>query len=446
MEYKLLIIDDEKDIRELLAQTLELEDYQVYTATDGRSGKKILETKEIQVVLVDIKLPDINGIALTEELKSISPATEIICFTAFGSIQDGVKAMKKGAFDYLVKGDDNPKIIPLVAKAAEKARLQFRIRHLEEKVSKQYGFENIIGKSKIIRESIELSRKVAPSDTTVLLTGATGTGKEVFAHAIHAESPRKNESFVALNCSAFGKDLLESEMFGHKAGAFTGAGKDKKGLIEEAHQGTLFLDEIGELHPELQAKLLRVLESGTFIKVGETKETNVNVRIIAATNRNLEKEIQQGNFREDLFYRISTFTIHLPGLDERKEDIPLLAEHFMQQFSLKMQKKIKSIHPDFLRALQAHAWKGNIRELRNVIERAVILCDNEKLTPDLLPFNFQHTEAQGVSAGIFKLEEIERSHIQNVLHYTKGNKTKTAELLGIGLTTLYRKIQEYGLE
>ena len=446
MEYKLLIIDDEKDIRELLAQTLELEDYQVYTAPDGKSGKKILEIHEIHVVLTDIKLPDINGIALTEELKSISPATEVICLTAFGSIQDGVKAMKKGVFDYLVKGDDNAKIIPLVAKATEKARLQFRIQHLEEKVSKQYGFENIIGKSKVIREVIALSRKVASSDTTVLLTGATGTGKEVFAHAIHAESPRKNASFVALNCSAFGKDLLESEMFGHKAGAFTGASRDKKGLIEEAHRGTLFLDEIGELHPELQAKLLRVLESGTFIKVGETKETTVNVRIIAATNRNLENEIQQGNFREDLFYRISAFTIHLPGLDERKEDIPLLAEHFMQQFAVRMQKKIKGIHQDFLQALQAHSWKGNIRELRNVIERAVILCENEQLTNDLLPFNFQYTSGQGVSAGTFKLHDVEKTHIQNVLHYTKGNKTKTAELLGIGLTTLYRKIQEYDLE
>ncbi len=446
MEYSLLIIDDEKDILELLARTLELEDYHVYKATNGKYGRKILEAHKIQVVLTDIKLPDINGIALTEELKKISPATEIICLTAFGSIQDGVKAMKKGAFDYLVKGDDNPKIIPMVAKAAEKARLQFRIRHLEEKVSKQYGFENIIGKSNLIREAMELSRKVASSATTVLLTGATGTGKEVFAHAIHAESPRKNESFVALNCSAFGKDLLESEMFGHKAGAFTGASRDKKGLIEEAHEGTLFLDEIGELHPGLQAKLLRVLESGTFIKVGETKETTVNVRIIAATNHNLEHEILQGNFREDLFYRISSFTIRLPGLDERRKDIPLLAEHFMRQFSIRMQKKIKSIHQDFLQALQVHFWKGNIRELRNVIERAVILCENEQLTKDLLPFNFQYTGVQGVSAGVFKLQDVEKSHILNVLHYTQGNKTKTAELLGIGLTTLYRKILEYDLE
>lgn len=446
MDYRILVIDDEKDIRELLAQTLELEDYQVYTAANGKSGKKILEAQEIHVALTDIKLPDINGIILIEELKNLSPSTEIICLTAFGNIQDGVTAMKKGAFDYLVKGDDNPKILPLVAQAAEKARLQFRIRHLEKKVSKQYGFENIIGKSKVIQQAIALSQKVAPSDTTVLLTGATGTGKEVFAHAIHAESPCKNESFVALNCSAFGKELLESEMFGHKAGAFTGAGRDKKGLIEEAHQGTLFLDEIGELQMELQAKLLRVLESGAFFKVGDTKETTVNVRIIAATNRNLEYEIQQGNFREDLFYRLSAFTIRLPCLDERKEDIPLLAEYFRQQFALRMQKKIRSFHPDFLHALQAHSWKGNIRELRNIIERAVILSEEEQLTPELLPFNFQHGGAQSVSGGIFRLQEVEKSHIQQVLHYTQGNKTKTAELLDIGLTTLYRKIKEYELE
>ena len=442
MNNTVLIIDDEQDIRNLLARTLEYEGYDVLVAEKGTVGLQKLKHYRIHVIFCDIKLPDTHGVELTTKIKKISPETEVICFTAFGNIQDGIQAMKNGAFDYLVKGDDNPKIIPLVQRATEKARLQFQLTDLREKISKRHGFERIVGKSPLVAEAVSLAKKVAQSDLTVLLTGPTGTGKEVFAQAIHHCSARKNQSFVAVNCSAFGKELLESELFGHKAGAFTGATRDKKGLFEEAHKGTIFLDEIGEMDLNLQAKLLRVLESGTFIKVGDTKESKVDVRIIAATNRILEQEIEKEHFREDLYYRLATFQIKLPSLNDRKEDIPVLVEQFITEFGLKAGKKIKGISKDYLEALKKHVWKGNIRELRNVVERSVILCEGATLTGEDLPFDF-NLHNSPVNSGVFDLKQLEKSHIKRVLDHTKGNKTKAAALLGIGLTTLYRKLEEY---
>lgn len=444
MEGVILIIDDEKDIRNLLAKTLEYEGYVVRTAENAKAGMRILREVQVNVVLCDVKLPDAKGITLAGEIKADFPETEIICLTAYGTIADGIQAMKNGAFDYLVKGDDNDKIIPLVSRADEKARLQFRIKELENRMLQKFGFEQIIGNSPFIKQAITLAQKVAPSDATVLLTGPTGTGKEVFAHAIHSSSSRNNRGFVAVNCSAFGKDLLESELFGYKTGAFTGASKDKKGLFEEANKGTIFLDEIGELDLDLQAKLLRVLESGTFLKLGDTKETQVNVRIIAATNRDLEEESISGKFREDLFYRLSVFQIKLPALNDRKEDIPLMTEHFAAQFGLKTGKKINGISKDYSEALKKHSWRGNIRELRNIVERSVILCEGDILTKELLPFDFEKVKI-GSSAGVFDLKEVEKQHLKKVLDYTGGNKTKAANLLGIGVSTLYRKMEEYQL-
>ncbi len=441
----ILIIDDEKDILNLLGRILELEGYEVLKAGDAKTGRKLFESRDIQAVIVDVKLPDGNGIKLTAEFKAMKPQAEVICLTAYGNIPDGVQAIKNGAFDYLVKGDDNQKIIPLVSKAMEKARLQFRLARLQSQLEEKYGFGNIIGHSRPVREAIELARKVAAMDTTVLLQGPTGSGKEVFARAIHAGSKRAAENFLAVNCSALGKELLESELFGHKAGAFTSAHKDKRGLFEEAHKGTIFLDEIGEMPPELQAKILRVLEAGTFIKLGDTKETKVDVRVIAATNRNLGQEVENGSFREDLFYRISVFAIWLPSLNERKEDIPVLAGHFMRHFATKMNKQVNEISPGFIDALLRHEWKGNIRELRNIMERAVILAETPTLTAELLPFGFLIKKHTGISTGAFSLKDMEKAHIANVLAYAGGNKTKAAELLGIGLTTLYNKIREYGL-
>jgi DNA-binding NtrC family response regulator len=444
MELHILIIDDEKDIRNLLAKTLEYEGFTVFTADKAKTGLNLLKSHPINVVLCDIKLPDGNGIELTVQIKIISPATEIICFTAYGNIQAGVQAMKNGAFDYLVKGDDQHKVIPLVHKAGEKSKLQYRIQELEQKVAQKYDFSQIIGKSPAILQAVELARKVAPTEATVLLTGPTGTGKEVFAQSIHSGSGRKAGGFVAVNCGAFGKDLLESELFGYKAGAFTGAVKDKRGLFEEAHGGSIFLDEIGELNPDLQAKLLRVLEARTFIKLGDTRETAVDVRVIAATNRQLEKEVEQGHFREDLFYRLSVFQIRLPSLNERLEDLPELTQFFTAQFAHKSGKKITGITPAYHTQLSRHSWKGNIRELRNLVERSVILADQPELTPDLLPIEFE-TNKSYLQDQVFALAAVEKEHIARILDYTGGNKTRAAELLGIGLTTLYRKLEEYRL-
>jgi len=445
---KLLIIDDEERLRNLMARILQLEGYEVATASTGREGLKKLQSEAVNVVLSDVKLPDINGIELTEQIKKSWPATEVIVLTAFGTINNGVKAIKIGAFDYITKGDDNERIIPLVSKAMDKALLQQRVQELESKLNDKFGFERIIGKSSAITDAIKLAQKVSQTDTTVLLLGETGTGKEVFAEAIHQASSRNAKPFVAVNCSAFTKELLESELFGHKAGSFTGATKDKKGLFEEANGGTIFLDEIGELDPELQAKLLRVLESQQFLKVGDTKPTQVNARILAATNRDLQSEIETNHFRSDLFYRLSVFQITLPPLRERKKDIHLLAEYFMQYFASKVKKQVNTMSEAFAGKLEAYNWPGNIRELKNVIERAVILCDGTELDETLLPYEIQHLQPARANNSIsaFDLSSVEKLHIQRVLNHTHGNRAEAARLLNIGIATLYRKLKEYGLE
>ncbi|HEY4148613.1 MAG TPA: sigma-54 dependent transcriptional regulator, partial [Chitinophagaceae bacterium] len=325
-----LLIDDEEKLRTLLKRIIQLEGFMVMEASSLKAGVKVLERDPIDIVLCDVKLPDGSGVDFVKEIKPRFPSVEIILLTAYGNISDGVQAMKNGAFDYITKGDDNDKIVPLLNRALEKVQLQRRIEQLEQQVGKRYGFEHVLGESVLIKEAIALAKKVAPTDATVLLLGETGTGKEVFAQAIHSGGRRVGKPFMALNCSAFTRDLLESEIFGHKAGAFTGATKDKRGLIEEAGGGTLFLDEIGEMPVDLQSKLLRVLETNEFIKVGDTKPTHVDIRIIAATNRDLQQEVNDGKFREDLFYRLNVFTISLPPLRDRKKDIPMLAEHFLR--------------------------------------------------------------------------------------------------------------------
>ncbi|MEP7196608.1 MAG: sigma-54 dependent transcriptional regulator [Saprospiraceae bacterium] len=445
---KVLIIDDEEKLRTLLARIISLEEFEVLQAGDCKAAWKKLEQSDIDVILCDVKLPDCNGVELAKKIKDRFPLPEIILLTAYGNIPDGVQAIKNGAFDYITKGDDNNKIIPLLYRAMEKVDLAKKVQQLEKQLGDKHSFDKIIGKSKPLQKAIELARKVAATDTTVLLTGETGTGKEVFAQAIHQESNRNKNNFVAINCSAFSKDLLESEMFGHKEGAFTGANKNQKGLFEEANNGTIFLDEIGEMSLQLQAKLLRVLETGEFIRVGESKPTKVNVRIIAATYRNLQKEIEQGHFREDLFYRISVFQIELPPLRERAIDIEPLTSYFLKSYLFKTNKKAISVSKEYIEALRQHQWNGNIRELKNVIERSVILSDGE-LTIESLPLELQQISKaakNGKTLSAFDLASAEKIHIQKVLNYTNGNKTKTAELLNIALTTLYRKLTEYGLE
>lgn len=443
-----LIIDDEEKLRALLARIISLEGFEVLQAPDAKSGLKYLGQSDIDVVLCDVKLPDASGVALSRTIKERFPAIEIILLTAYGNIPDGVQAIKNGAFDYITKGDDNNRIIPLLYKAIEKSDRSKSLQQLAKTTGGKLSFDRIIGRSNTILQAVALAKKVAQADTAVLLTGETGTGKEVFAQAIHQESSRRQQHFVAINCAAFSKDLLESEMFGHKSGAFTGALKDQKGLFEEADHGTIFLDEIGEMALELQAKLLRVIESGEFIKVGETKPTKVNVRIIAATNRDLKEEIIQGHFREDLFYRISVFQIELPALRERTTDIELLALHFIQHFALKMNKPVKAIHPDCLKALMQHTWNGNIRELKNVIERAMILSGEDSLSITDLPVALQvnATAQTGKQLSAFSLQSVEKLHILKILNHTQGNKAEAARLLEIGIATLYRKIEEYKIQ
>ena len=442
----ILIIDDEPQIRKLLSRILELEGYEVWQAADCQAALRQSKLHRPMIALCDVFLPDGNGVEFVKTLKEQYPLMEVILLTAHGNIADGVQAIKNGAFDYITKGDDNNKIIPLISRAVEQVKKISGVEKGREVLDKG-SFDVIIGRSPALSKVIALARKVASTDVTVLLTGETGTGKELFARAIHQNSLRKDQAFIAVNCSAFSKDLLESELFGYKAGSFTGALKSKKGLLEVADQGTIFLDEIGEMAYDLQAKLLRVLETGEYIKIGDTVTTRVDVRVISATNRELKKEIERGHFREDLYYRLSVFSIHLPPLRERREDIESLVNSFVHLFSGKLKKEIEGITPDCWKALKQAEWKGNIRELRNVIERSMIVCDR-RLTLQDLPLELQGYREDSSTCpeySEFELAAMEKRHIARVLQYTRGNKTEASRLLKIGLTTLYRKIEEYGL-
>jgi len=444
---QILLIDDEEKLRSLMAKIIGFEGFHVMQSESLKSADKKLMQQEVDVIICDVKLPDGNGVDFIPRIKELQPNAEVILLTAYGNIPDSVQAIKKGAFDYITKGDDNNKILPLIHRALEKVELARRVKQLEERVGKKYSFDSILGDSKAILQVVDLAKKVAVTDTTVLLLGETGTGKEVFAQAIHQASERNKKNFVAINCSAFGRELLESELFGHKAGAFTGALKDKKGLFEEANGGTIFLDEIGEMATELQAKLLRVLESGEFIKVGDTITTKVNVRVIAATNRDLDVEITENRFRSDLYYRLSVFQISLPPLRDRKSDIPILAKNFAGVFAVKTNKKIQKLSVPYIIALEKHYWKGNIRELKNVIERSVILSNDDTLDISSLPYEIQTASyPDDELLSTFSMWSIEKKHIQYILNYTKGNKTEAARLLELGLATLYRKIEEYKIK
>ena len=442
---KILLIDDEPTIRMLLSRILELEGYEVLKAKDRATALYILNKQEVQVVLCDVFLPDGNGVDMVQELQPLAPNAKIILLTAHGNIPDGVQAIKNGAFDYIVKGDDNRKIIPIVSRAMDAIAAEQKQQSKKKDVRvNTVTFGNIVGKSPALAHVISQASKVAATDVAVLINGETGTGKELFAQAIHNASHRSAGAFLALNCSAFSRELLESELFGYKEGAFTGAVKDKRGLLEEANHGTVFLDEIGEMALELQSKLLRVLETGEFVKVGDTKTTRVDVRIISATNRNLKEEIANGRFREDLYFRLSVFRIELPPLRQRPEDILLLAQHFAERFSKQIGCPVPALSPDAKSLFLSYPWPGNVREMMNTMEHALIVCDSE-VTREDLPIDMLSDESSTQADDSLDLKSVERNHIIKVLHHTHGNKTETARLLKIGLTTLYRKIEEYGI-
>ena len=445
----LLLIDDEARLRQLLAQVLELEGYTVLQAPDAYRGLALLEqhARQVLVVLSDVKLPDAHGVDLLPRFKALAPLTEVVLLTAFGTIADGVRAMKQGAFDYLTKGDFEQQLVVVVERAAEQARLRRRVAELEQRMSQGYTFESMIGEAPALRRAQELARQVAPTDSTVLLEGPTGAGKELFAQAIHHASSRRSKPFVAVNCAAFPKDLLESELFGYKKGAFTGALTDKRGLLEEAHGGTLFLDEIGELALEVQAKFLRVLELQQFTKLGDTRPTRVEVRLVAATNRNLRQEATEGRFRADLYYRLSVFTIAVPSLSARPADVPLLAAFFLQHFAARLAKRLPGFEPEALALLQRYPWPGNVRELKNVLERAAILAPaDQPLAASFLPDEFHGPADRPPHEDDESLRGLEARHIRRLMAELAGSKPEVARRLGIGLTTLYRKLQEYGVE
>ena len=449
----ILLIDDEPLLRQAVARTLELEGYTVLQAPDAHRGLEALRehAQEVSVVLSDVKLPDGRGLDLLPRFKALAPLAEVVLMTAFGTIVDGVRAMKLGAFDYLTKGDSDDQLIVVVDRAAEQARLRRRVAVLEKKMGEQYSFNAMIGTSAILEQAKKTAQQVALTDATVLLEGPTGSGKELFAQAIHYASLRRSKPYVALNCSAFPKDLVESELFGYRKGAFTGAQADKKGLFEEASGGTLFLDEIGELEAGSQAKLLRALESQEFTKLGDTKPTRVNVRIVAATNRNLRYEADQGHFRADLYYRLSVVKISVPPLSARPDDVPALVEYFAEHFAAKLRQSRLSISPAALRALESYSWPGNVRELKNVLERAAILVPaGQPLAMEDLPIEVQLAAlprplADSSDDDPRTLRNAERQHVQRILQECGGNKAEAARVLGIAHTTLYRKIQEFGL-
>ena len=447
----LLLIDDETELRQAIARLLELDGYVVLQAPNARQGLELLRqyAEEILVVLSDVKLPDGRGLDLLPRYRALAPLAEVVLLTAYGTIADSVRAIREGAFDYLTKGSADDQIGVIVDRAADKARLQRRVAELERRAGQGHTFAAMLGHAPALEAARQVARQVAPTEATVLLEGPTGAGKELFAQAIHQDSPRRAKPLVAVNCSAFSKELLESELFGYKKGAFTGALADKKGLVEEASGGTLFLDEIGELELGLQAKLLRVLEGQEFIKIGDTRPTRVNVRLVAATNRNLRQEVAEGHFRADLYYRLSVVVVAVPPLSARRTDVPELTRHFLQHFGAKLNRPALAPTPEAIAALQAYAWPGNVRELRNVLERAAILTPpGQPLTVDDLPLEVQlaaTTDAASPTEDERSLRNMERQHIRRVLLEVAGNKTEAARVLGIALTTLYRKLQEYGL-
>jgi DNA-binding NtrC family response regulator len=457
-----LLIDDEEMLRLAVARTLELEGYPVLQAATAYVGLQLLaeHADAISVVLSDVKLPDGRGLDLLPRYRALAPLAEVVLMTAYGTIADSVRAMKEGAFDYLTKGDADERLVVVVDRAAEKARLRRRVTDLEKKVVGHYTFEAMVGHSPALEEAKRKAQQVAATEATVLLEGPTGAGKELFAQAIHHASLRREKPFVAVNCSAFPSDLLESELFGYKKGAFTGANTDKKGLFEEAHGGTLFLDEIGELAPEAQAKLLRALESQEFTKLGDSRPTRVNVRVVAATNRNLKQEAETGHFRPDLYYRLSVVVLAVPALSTRRGDVPILTHFFAQHFATQLRQRPLALSAEALHALEAYAWPGNVRELRNVLERASILTPpGQPLALTDLPIEIQLAalaeqlgppqaalpETDPATTDPRLLRNVEKQHIQRMLAECGGNKAATARVLGIAHTTLYRKLEEYGL-
>jgi two-component system NtrC family response regulator len=452
----ILIVDDEKNYLLVLSAVLEEEGYEVLTALGGMEALEIQKSSDVDLVLTDMKMPGMDGIELLERIKAYDPDLPVIMMTAHGTVDKAVEAMQKGAYSYILKPFDNERLILYVKKAISVYQVVKENRRLRNAVESQYQFGKIIGKSKAMRDVFETIQKVAPSNATVLIEGESGTGKELVAKSIHFNSPRRDNPFVAVNCSALAESLLESELFGHEKGAFTGAVSSKKGRFELAHGGTLFLDEVGELSANLQVKLLRVLQEKAFERVGGVRLIAVDIRVIAATNKNLNLEMRAGRFREDLFYRLNVVHIVIPPLRDRREDLHLLVNHFLKKYSAERKSPfpVRGVSQDVDRLFDEYSWPGNVRELENVIERMMILCPNEIITSSDLPREFRSSldnalHLDGIPAGakLYEtLEIVEKAMIQRAMKMAGNVQSHAAALLGIGKSGLNQKIKKYSLE
>jgi len=450
---EILIIDNDQDHAETVAESLERIACRCRVATSGMEGSKLIEETPIDVIVTDLVMNDIDGLGILARAKADQPDAEVILMTGHGTVPSAVEAMRNGAFNYLLTPLDVAQLRASVAKAVESARLRRTNLELKRRLDEKFGFEGVIGDSPQMRDGIERLKRIAPTNAGVLIQGETGTGKELVAQAIHQNSPRKNKPFVALNCAALSENILESELFGHVKGAFTDASADRVGKFEYAHGGTMFLDEVGDMPMATQIKLLRVLENGEITRVGSNAPIKVNVRILSATNRNLEESIEAGAFRSDLYHRLKVVTIRLPTLCERSQDIPILIDYFIRQFSSRHGKQIKGVSPAARRKLLGFNWPGNVRQLRNVVESMVVVDYDGLLDLDDLPEELSgapepvgNPSAASLAALVGQpLAELEKLFVIETLRQTAGNREEAAKMLGIGERTLYRKIKEYGL-
>jgi two-component system NtrC family response regulator len=452
MPSRILLVEDEEKMRRILEIMLSQDGYRIDTAENGLKALPLCEKNRYGLVITDLKMPELDGIAFMRRLRKIAPDVPVIVITAFGSIETAVEAMKEGAFDYITKPFDREEIRILVSKALSYGSLKKENTYLRQEVRRRSTLDDLVGNSANMREIYALAGQVAATNATVLITGESGTGKELLARAIHHASPRTNGPFVALNCASIPETLLESELFGFEKGAFTGADRTKPGRLELAEHGTLFLDEIGDMPQSLQAKLLRTLQDRSLERLGATKTVEIDVRIIAATNKNIQELVRQGRFRDDLFYRLSVFPIHIPPLRERRDDIALLALYFLKRFAEEMGKAVKGISQDALNSLRSYSWPGNVRELQNVIERAVILCTGSEIGQgDLLidTKNGQTGLLSSFSALIppegIALEDVEKGLIRAALDISGNNQVRAAQLLKISRNTLRYRMEKYGI-
>ncbi len=439
----ILLVDDEVAHLKTLERVFTKEGYEVYTAEGGEEALDVIREHPVHLVITDLMMPDFDGMDLLKIVRTLRPETETVLMTAFGTVERAVQGMKEGAYDFITKPIKRANILKVARQALERQALVAENRALKARIAELRGERSIVGQSDALRQALDLVSQVAPTDVTVLLEGESGTGKELFARMIYERSERADQPFIAINCAALPESILESELFGYEKGAFTGANERKIGKFEAADGGTLFLDEIGELSPQVQVKLLRALQEGEFDRLGSTTPTRVDVRVVAATNRDLEEELRAGNFREDLYYRLNVVNLHIPPLRDRREDVTLLADHFFERYRAKNRREIHGFSSDALAALKAYTWPGNVRELENVVERAVVLDRDGVIDTDDLPDSVSSTPSEARSLNIplgTSLDEIERRVIHETLRMTDGDKKLAAKLLGIATRTIYRKI------